>query len=228
MNCLIIDDEPIAISIIESYLLQIEGFEVVGKCRNAVEAYNMLQKKAVDLLFLDIEMPKLNGLNFLKTLKNPPKVIITTAYREFALDGFDLNAVDYLLKPIRFERFLQAVQKVRPMNPVDHCESESYMFVKSGGERIKVMFADILYIEGLSNYVKFVLSGNKVLVSYLKISDLAATLPQKHFIQIHKSYIIAKQKITAYSKNQIRIGDKNLSVGSKYLKSVTGFMAPTG
>lgn len=223
MKCLLIDDEPIALSIIGNYLSQMEGFVIGGKCRNAIEAYHLLQRESFDLMFLDIEMPQITGLAFLKTLKSPPKVIITTAYRDFAVEGFELNVVDYLLKPIRFERFLQAIQKVQRPGANDGQNGPPFIFVKSEGRNIKVFLEDIVYIEGLGNYVRIVLVGRRTLVSYLKISELVTLLPPSKFIRIHRSYIVSKEKVTSYSKSEINIGTQCFSVGHTYQKEVANY-----
>lgn len=205
-----------------------EGFETVGTCRNAVEAYNFMRKQPVDLIFLDIEMPKITGLEFLKNLNNPPYVIITTAHREFALEGFDLNVIDYLLKPIRLERFLQAMYKIpteksSPSNP-----SDEFIFLKSEGKNIKIKLRQILYVEGLSNYVKVVLEDKKPIITYMKMQDLENILPPASFMRIHRSYIVSKDKISAYSKNEIEIGCTTLNIGGQYIELVRRYLGGIG
>lgn len=220
MKCLLVDDEPLATSIVKNYLAQVEGFETVGTCRNAVEAYNFIRKHRVDLIFLDIEMPKITGLEFLKNLRNPPYVIITTAHREFALEGFDLNVIDYLLKPIRLERFLQAIQKIPGKNNNNLESANNFVYLKSDGKNIKIKFEQILYIEGLSNYVKLVLEDKKTLVTYLKMQEIENILPSASFLRIHRSYIVSKEKINAYSKSKIEVGSTTLSIGGQYKERV--------
>lgn len=220
MKCLLVDDEPLAIAIIENYLSQLEDFETIGNCRNAVEAYNFMRKQPVDLIFLDIEMPKITGLEFLKNLHKPPYVIITTAHREFALEGFDLNVLDYLLKPIRLERFLQAIHKIPVENSSNASPCNDFIYLKSEGKNIKIKLNQIRYIEGLSNYVKVVLEDKKPIITYLKMQDLENILPQESFMRIHRSYIVSKDKITAYSKNEIELGSTTLSIGGQYIRLV--------
>lgn len=219
MNCIIVDDEPIAINIIESYLSQIEDYNILAKCTNAIEAYNVLQKEKVDLIFLDIEMPVVTGIDFLKSLKNPPFVILTTAYREFAIDGFDLNVIDYLLKPIRFERFLQAIQKIPKVEGVSK-NVEKPMFFKVNGQVQKVLPSEFLYAEGLSNYIKIHLSTGETIVTYNRLSDLEKTYKEYDIIRIHKSYVVSIPKIRKYSNSEVVINNSTLPIGRYYIDKV--------
>ncbi|MBQ4822011.1 LytTR family DNA-binding domain-containing protein [Aquimarina sp. MMG016] len=219
LKCLIVDDEPIAQNIVKGFITDIPNLEVLGVCDNAMEALKILQEQSVDILFLDIEMPKITGLSFLKTLSKPPATIITTAYREFALEGFELDVVDYLLKPFSFERFLKAVNKVCDHKAGEHNEtkvsSKTYEYFKVDRKNIRVDYDNIIYIEGLSNYVKIHLQ-DKHLVVYHKLIDLEKLLPDNQFIRIHKSYIIAVDKIKAYGNDYVEILDKQLSIGNTY------------
>lgn len=219
MNCIIVDDEPIAISIIESYLNQIEGYNILAKCYHAIEAFNILQKEKVDLIFLDIELPVVRGIDFLKSLKNPPFVILTTAYREFAIDGFDLNVVDYLLKPIRFERFLQAIQKIQKVEAVSK-SVEKPMFFRVNGQVQKVLPSEFLYAEGLSNYIKIHLSTGETIVTYNKLSDVEKMNNGNDIIRIHKSYVVSLSKIKKYSTNEVVINNSTLPIGRYYLEKI--------
>ena len=219
LKCLIVDDEPIAQNIVKGFITDTPNLEVIGICDNAMEALAVLREKKVDLLFLDIEMPKISGLSFLKTLSHPPAIIITTAYREFALEGFELNVVDYLLKPFSFERFLKAVNKVESNKIQDtgHAKpiSKTYAYFKVDRKNLRVEYDEILYVEGLSNYVKIHLK-DKDLVVYHKLIDLENLLPKDQFVRIHKSYIIAINKIKAYGKDYVEVADTQLSVGNTY------------
>ncbi len=218
LKCLIVDDEPIAQNIVKGFIADTPNLETVGICDNAMEALKLLQEYSIDVLFLDIEMPKITGLSFLKTLPQPPATIITTAYREFALDGFELNVVDYLLKPFSFERFLKAINKIHNTR-IDKLsvvsKTKTYEYFKIDRKNIKVNYDDIFFIQGLSNYVKIYLK-DKHLVVYHKLMDLEKLLPQEQFLRIHKSYIIAIDKIKAYGNDYIEILDHQLSIGNTY------------
>ena len=222
LKCLIIDDEPIAQKIIKGYLEDTPGLELFGICDNAIEALEVLENNKVDLIFLDIEMPKLSGLGFLKTLEKTPETIITTAYREFAVEGFELSVADYLLKPYSFERFLKAVNKVKKKIEAENRLSRGnaveqlYTYFKSGRKNVKVKYNDIVIIEGLSNYVKIHLKDEKILVVYERLSHLQKILPDDRFARIHKSFIIALEKIKNYGIDSVEIGGKELTIGKSY------------
>ncbi len=218
-KCLIVDDEPIAQNIVKGFIADTPNLEVFGICDNAMEALKVLQEHTIDILFLDIEMPKITGLSFLKTLTHPPATIITTAYREFALEGYELDVVDYLLKPFSFERFLKAVNKVTHKRETEKTEiktePKTYEYFKVDRKNIKVNYDEIIYIEGLSNYVKIHLESHQHIV-YHKLIDLEQLLPEGQFVRIHKSYIIAIDKIQAYGNDYIEVADKQLSIGNTY------------
>ncbi len=219
LKCLIVDDEPIAQNIIKGFIADIPHLEVFAVCNNAMEALNILQENTIDILFLDIEMPKITGLSFLKTLDRPPATIITTAYREFALEGFELNVVDYLLKPFSFERFLKAVNKVASPQKTTQANNapttSEFAYFKVDRKNVRVDFSEVVYIEGLSNYVKIHLS-DRHLVVYHKLVDLEELLPKERFVRIHKSYIIAFNSITAYGSDYVELGEIQLSIGNTY------------
>lgn len=229
IRTLIVDDEPHAIEVIESHLQKFQHFEVVGKCNDAIQAFQLLQQKAVDLMFLDIKMPGITGTDFLKNLKNPPKVIFTTAYSEYAIDAFELNAVDYLLKPISFERFFRAIDKIYQLNeqkssiglvhenPVS--DKESFLYLKVERKTIKVNVKDILWIESLRDYVKVVVKDN-VYITKQKISLLEEMLPEKDFIRIHRSFIVAIAKISSFYSGSIEIAGHELPIGRNYKQDV--------
>ena len=228
IRCLIIDDEELAIKVIESYVAKVDSLDLVASCQNAFDAFNILNKDKIDLIFLDIQMPQLTGLEFIKSLNNPPQVILTTAYREYAPEGFELDVLDYLLKPIGFSRFLKAISKVtREMQPMaekdpvvreDNYEN-AYIFVKCGKAMEKVGYKDILFIESFRDYVK-IHTTKKVVTTYLKISFLEEKLPTELFLRVHKSFIIAISKITAYTSNDIEIDALHVPVGNFYKKQV--------
>lgn len=235
INCLIVDDEPLAIDVLDSYVQRVDGLEVVGKCSNAVQAFDYVQKGGIDLLFLDIQMPKLNGLEFLSTLKNPPKVVFTTAYRDYAIEAFEVDAVDYLLKPISFSRFLKAVSKTHQlMQPAPsmapalavhmeervHLQAMEFIYVKADKKTVKVYLKDILYIESLKDYV-MIHTPTKRITTKQKISYLEQKLPEEHFIRIHRSFIISVDKIEAFSPSSIDIHGQELPIGRSYKSEVS-------
>ena len=228
IHCLIIDDEPPAREILKQHIAGVEALELAGTCNNAVEAVSFLKEHPVDLLLLDIQMPQLLGTNFIRTLKNPPKVIFTTAYRKYAVEGFELDAVDYLLKPISFERFLKAVNKVLQLNisaaqaeptsatkEKQNGESNSFLYFRAERKMVKVFFRDILYVEGLRDYIRIV-TDNKTIVTKYVLSTLEEMLPANEFLRIHKSYIVAVYKIDSYNADTIHIAKHELPIGRLY------------
>jgi two-component system, LytTR family, response regulator LytT len=195
-RCLIVDDEQIAQQIVEQYILQTPGLALVAKCRNALEAFAKLEQHSVDLVFLDIEMPLVNGLTFLKTLASPPKVIFTTAYPNYAVQAFELDVIDYLLKPFSYERFLKAVNKIKEAPaPVPEKNNDSgHLLVKEKGGLIKIPYEKIIFIQGAKDYVKIVTSEQQHLASFT-MKNLEEILPANKFTRIHKSFIAAIEKI---------------------------------
>ena len=225
IHCLIIDDEPLARDILRQHIQGVEALELAGSCSNAVEAISFLQQHTVDLLFLDIQMPQLLGTNFIRTLKNPPKVIFTTAYRKYAVEGFELDAVDYILKPISFQRFLKAVNKVLQKNvapePVistkeNHAESNSlFLYFRADRKMVKIFFHEILFIESLKDYIKIV-TTNKTIVTKYVLYTLEKMLPPGEFLRIHRSYIVAINKIDSYNADSIQIAKHEIPIGKIY------------
>ncbi len=228
IKCIIVDDEPLAIEIVESYVARIEELELIGTFRNAIQAFAFLQQHPVDLIFLDIQMPKLSGIDFLRTLKNPPKVIFTTAFRDYALDGFELEVVDYLLKPIPFDRFLKAVGKVmhQPSTATQKTESvpDDYVYFKVDKKMVKTKMTDVLYIESIKDYVK-VKTGEREIITQQKISYLEESLPREQFLRIHRSFIVNVDKIDAYSATDIEIGKHSIPIGRNYKNDVLKVLA---
>lgn len=223
-NCLIVDDEPIAQQILEKYISQIDVLNLVGKCGNAFEALNVLHKEQIDIVFLDIKMPSLSGLDMLKTLQAPPNVILTTAFSEFGVESYEYGITDYLLKPISFERFLKAVNKlVIPQNskltlpqPEDKIVEPTFIFFKADKKIHKYYFSDILFIEGSGNYVKIHSQYEKPLMVLDKLTDLQNKLPQKQFIRIHKSFIVNVSHIQKIEGNMIKIEDKVIPISATF------------
>ena len=229
LKCIIVDDEPLALEVLEAYIDRIEGLELVAKCENAVKAFDALKKQSVDLIFLDIQMPKLTGIDFLKVLNPAPKVIFTTAYREYAIESYELNVVDYLLKPIAFNRFMMAVNKAMSSadDPVEVPQVEEaptvaddpYLFLKADRKMVKVYLKDILYIESLKDYVR-IKTPDREIISLQKISYLEQKLPEDLFMRIHRSFIVPVKKIEAFSNHAVEVGGKELPIGRNYKNQV--------
>lgn len=214
IRCLIVDDEPLAREILGQYVSQSDELQLVGACKNANEVVELLQKESVDVLFLDIQMPGISGMALMKSLENPPLVVFTTAYDQYAVEGYEVSAVDYLLKPISPDRFKKAVEKVREMIQYKKSSSRdlNYMFIRADYQDIKVMFDDILYVEGLKDYVK-VVTKEKRIITLTNIKGMLEKLPQDRFIRVHKSYIVAKDKVQTVKGTILTIDDKEIPIG---------------
>lgn len=227
INCIIVDDEPVAREILENHLSRIESVNIVASCKSAMEAFSIINSKTIDLIFLDINMPEIGGLSFAQSINNNIKIIFTTAYREYAINGFDLQAVDYLLKPISFERLLQAVNKYRNENTNVATQSSfeitqdknDYFFVRAERKMVKITFSDIVYIESLSDYIKIQLI-DKTVVTRETISSIEAKLPQNEFIRTHRSFIVSKQKIDSYTNEYVEIENKQIPISRSYKNKV--------
>jgi len=227
-HCLLVDDEPPAIKLLQSHIAQVGGFEVVGTCRNAVEAMDILHGKPVDVMFLDIKMPKIIGTRFLKSLWHPPKVIFVTAYRDYAVEGFELDAVDYLLKPVSFERFLKAVDRLnRTISPQPLAEEKVYrpnpdafVYVKADRAMQKVFVNEILYVESCKDYVRFYFTTGKFLFIKQPISAIENLLSHHHFMRVHRSYIVSVNKISGYSGMALKMNSTEIPIGRLYKQSV--------
>jgi len=228
IKCLIVDDEPPAREIIRRYIEQIPTLELVGECGNAIQTLGYLQRQPVDLLFLDIRMPQLNGNDFLKTIKNPPKIIFTTAYSDYALEGYELDVVDYLLKPVTFERFLKAINKLsppgslkaEPLPVADEKKNDAFVYVRADRKMVKVMLDNINYIESMKDYVK-IFTNAGVIITKQSISSVEAMLPGKNFLRIHRSFIVSLRKIKTFTSELIEIDKAELPIGKLYRPIVT-------
>jgi DNA-binding LytR/AlgR family response regulator len=219
LNCLIIDDEPIARKGMAEYVNEIDFLHIVAQCENALKASTYLKEGTIDLLLLDIQMPKLSGIDFLKTIKEPPMAIFTTAYSEHALEGYSLNIIDYLVKPVPFQRFVQAVNKARDFYLMKHKTdqaAEKYFFVKSNGRYEKVDFSEVLFIESMQNYV-VIHTRERKLITYLTLTGIETRLPNEQFLKVHKSFIVAFSKIESVDGNEITIKDTVIPI-SRMLK----------
>ena len=228
MRCLLIDDEPPALQILQSHIDQISGLEIVGKCGNAVDAIDLLHRKTVDVMFLDIKMPKIIGTEFLRNLSHPPKVIFVTAYREFAVEGFELDAIDYLVKPVSFERFLKAIDRLK-RNSGQQAVGEhklykpnpdAFIYLKIGRVRQKIFVEDILFIESWKDYIQIHFTDGKNLIVKQAISAIENLLSDHMFLRVHRSYIVSLNKISGYNSASLQLGSTEIPVGRLYKQNV--------
>lgn len=220
----IIDDEPLAIEVIESYIVASDLLELKGTFLNPLKAFQAIHESPVDLIFLDIQMPKISGLDLIKSLKNPPAVILTTAYREFALQGFELDVVDYLLKPIPFERFLKAIDKVKRLQQENNSwnpekSPDEFLFFQKDKVNFKVLLRDIIYIESQRDYSVIISKNNEVKVLQ-KISELESKLKGKGFLRVHRSFIVNLELVDSWCSNKLGVSGKNIPIGRSYFKIV--------
>lgn len=232
IKCLIVDDEPLAREIIENYISRIDHLELIASCANALEAFNMISDKSIDLIFLDIQMPDLTGIDFLKDLNPAPKVIFTTAYSNYAVDAFNLEAIDYLLKPIEFSRFLKSVNKVLKLykstsallelsnsNEAETNYQDLFIYLKVEKKMQKIFLKNILFIESLKNYIK-IKTCDREIIAYKSISNIESVLPSTHFLRVHRSFIIGIDHIDAFSTTEIELKGIKIPVGRNYKASV--------
>jgi DNA-binding LytR/AlgR family response regulator len=225
---MLVDDEPPAIRVLKTYISQVNGLEMVAECHNAIHAHELLHQKKVDLLFLDIKMPRLTGMDFLKSLSHPPLVIFVTAYREFAADGFELDAVDYLVKPVSFERFLRSVSKVKKAMGQEPLVAEkeqaphkdAFVYLKVDKHMEKIMLHEIIYVESWKDYVKVFLVNGRHLLAKKSITSMESLLPEQRFIRVHRSYIAPLDKITGYNNFRVLIGEIEIPIGRFYKQHV--------
>lgn len=221
-RCLIVDDEPLAIEIIESYLDQFEDFEIVDRCNNAVRALKLIGEENIDLLFLDIQMPKITGLEFLRSLKNPPKVIFTTAHIDYAIESYEFDVVDYLVKPIPFERFFKAINKFKNQTqprtiPISQEPSTTtkHIYVRANKKNYRVVYDEILYVDSIKDYVRIHLANTSLLVK-TTLTRFENLLPKSQFIRVHRSYLVNVNAISAHTYTDIEIGSIEIPIGTSY------------
>lgn len=227
MKCVIIDDEPLAVELLEDFVKKVDSLELIKTFNNAIDAISFINQNNIDLIFLDIQMPHFSGIDFLNTIEKKPLVIFTTAYSDYAVEGFNLGAVDYLVKPIPFHRFLKsvvraqqttnpaAIQPVSETVPVPEAEQD-FMFVRAEYENVKMNFADILFIEGLKDYVKIYTTDNKYTLTLISLIKLENLLSSKGFSRIHRSYIINIKHVKSIQKNKVLISDKRIPISESY------------
>lgn len=232
LNCLIVDDEPLARNLLKDYIGKVPHLTLVDSCSNPLEALDVLNKKSIDVLFLDIQMPEITGISLLKTLHKKPLVILTTAYSQYALEGYELDVVDYLLKPITLERFLRAIDKVNQRvitSPAGESEPKTndiaspFVFVKDGTKLVKIMLDDVLYVEGLKDYVTIHTKEKKV-ITLQRLKSLEDQLPADKFIRIHHSFIIAIAAIDVIHKSEVQIGGAIIPISDSYRKNFREFI----
>ncbi len=221
IKCIIVDDEPLAIELLESHLKKIDTLQLVGKARNAIEAHRILQQQRVDLMFLDIQMPHLSGIEMVRSLSVKPKVIFTTAFREFAVEGFELEAVDYMLKPITFERFFRAINRVLADN--NNTKPDNSLMIRSEGLNRKIRTDDIIFIESQGNDLKLILK-DAVYLTKDTITDFAERLSKAGFIRIHRSFIFNPDYVTGYNTSEIMLGNRSVPVGRNYKEAFNEFV----
>lgn len=233
IKCLIVDDEPLARKVIISHCSKFNDLVIVKECENAIQALEIIRTENIDLIFLDIQMPQITGMDLLKTLHNPPKIIITTAYREYAIEGYEFDVLDFLLKPISFDRFFKAIDKFYShrqikisanedsIQQVEKCvvDNDDFILVKENKKMIKIFFNEILFIESLREYVHIHLVDNKI-ITKCTISSMEEILPLNDFIRIHKSFIISKNKIKAFTTYSVEINNQEIPIGRSYREEV--------
>jgi DNA-binding LytR/AlgR family response regulator len=228
IRCLLIDDEPPALKVLESHISQVDGLEIVAQCRNAIEALDVLHRKNVDLIFLDIKMPKILGTDFLKNLSHPPKVIFVTAYREYAVEGYELEAVDYLVKPVSFERFVKAIMKLKRMGGEQALSQskdykpnpDTFVYLKVDKNMQKIFINEIIYIESWKDYIKLFLTNGKNLLVKQSISSMENLLSDHKFLRVHRSYMVSINKISGYNGLSVQVDSTEIPIGRLYKLAV--------
>ncbi len=225
IRCMIIEDEPFAADVLKNYIDRVPSLELCGVCSNAIEAFHRLQTTSVDLLFLDIKMPQLNGIDFLKSIDKKPLIIFTTAFREYAFDGFEQNAVDFLLKPISFDRFLKSISRVMKIewkeekSNEDSTKQDPFLYIRVDRKMIKLRIGDIYYIESLKDYVKIVVE-NKKWVTKHTITALETMLPDDQFVRSHRSYLVNMAKVEAFTPSHLQVKGIEIPIGPTYRQSL--------
>ena len=232
LRCLLVDDEPPALDVLEAYVRAVDTLELVGRCENAIQAFQVLQQQPVDVLLLDIQLPQLLGTDFLRSLRNPPPVILTTAYRDYALEGFELDVVDYLLKPIPFDRFLRAIGKVAGRqdgpntSPLVPSEGPApFIYVRTDRRAVKVVLREIQYVESQKDYIRIVTTTDKPLLVKQSLSSLTELLPADQFVRIHRSFIVGIRHVKSYTAQHVGLAGQELPVGGLYQRDVQRALA---
>jgi DNA-binding LytR/AlgR family response regulator len=226
MNCIAVDDEKLVLDLLVDNISQVPYLHLVKACKNAMEAIEVLQHEKIDLLFLDIQMPKLSGLQLIQTLQHPPMIILVTAYEKYALEGYDLNVVDYLLKPVSFERFLKACNKAKELfdlkNETTTEQASGHLFVNVEYTLVKISFSDILFVEGLKDYLKIHLASSpKAVLTKMSLKAMEEKLPAGKFIRVHKSFIVAMDRVTIIKRDFVCIGSQEVPVSDFYKENLS-------
>ena len=226
LRCIAVDDEKLALDLLEDNISKVSFLQLVAKCRNAFEAIKVLEEQQVDLIFLDIQMPGLTGLQFLRSFPHPPMVILVTAYENHALDGFDLNVIDYLVKPVSLDRFIKACNKALEIHqlrtkPGPPEKEHDFIFVNADYSLVKIPFADITWIEGLRDYIRINLKSGKPVITRMNMGTIEEQLPSKRFLRVHKSFIVSVDNITAVRKNSVFVGEMEIPVSPNYKAALT-------
>jgi len=229
-SCIVVEDEPLAAEVLVDYIKQVPFLEFRGVCADALYASELLKKEKVDLLFLDIHLPKLKGMEFLESLSHPPAVIITSAYKDYALQGYELDVIDYLLKPVRFNRFLKAVNKLKgqhagiaPFLSPSPARERSHLFFNVGRKKVKIFLDEILYIESLREYIK-ISTAEKSILTKFQLSEIEEVLSENDFIRVHRSFIVAKDKISAFTSTDVEINHIQIPIARSYKESVLAIL----
>ena len=222
IRCIVVDDEPLAHQVLENFITRVEKLEWVAGFRNAMDAYNFLAEEKVDLIFLDIQMPQLSGINFAKNLKDAPQIIFTTAYRDYAVESYEVNALDYLVKPIAFDRFLKAIEKLNSLESEapQQDKADTHIYLKADKKIFKVLVEDILYVESFKDYIVVHQNNGENITTYQSISQIEKNLNSDDFLRIHRSYLIALKHIHSFSATYVFIQDKELPIGRTYKERV--------
>ena len=215
IRCIIVDDEPLALEVMEHYISRSPQLELVAKCSNALDAFKVLHDQQVGLMFLDIKMPGINGLDFVSSLKTPPAVIFTTAFAEHAVRGFELEAIDYLLKPITYERFEKSIRKLLKVYPSEPAEIKDYTYIRTSGRLIKIFHADLLYAQSVKDYI-LICTRNGNHLTHMTMKYLTEILPSPAFLRVHRSYLVNRSAIYQADKNKIHVGNEIIPVGEYY------------
>lgn len=228
-SCLIVEDEPLAAEVLQDYISQVPFLDLIRVCNDAIYAMEVLQKQRIDLVFLDIHLPKLKGIDFIKVLKNPPQIIITSAYQEYALQGYEYNVIDYLLKPVEFSRFLMAVNKIKnkqenlPVPAANSSSERPHLFFNTSKKKVKIYIDDILYIESLKEYIRITTKEKNVLTKF-QLGQMEELLAKNNMLRVHRSFIVSKDKIDAFTATDIEINGKQIPIGRSYKELVISIL----
>ena len=219
IKCIIVDDEPLALDVLESHIAAFPQLQLVRRCRNALEAFDALHAEQTDLVFLDIQMPAISGIDFIRSLKDPPKVIFTTAYAEYAITGFELDAIDYLLKPITIERFTKSINKLLQLKQPETEAAKNYSYFKVTGNLVKIMHTDLLLVKSVKDYLLLKTKQGNYL-THMTMKNLETLLPAEMFMRVHRSYLVNRQAVTVLGRQYVQVGDEQIPVSENYRHNV--------